>query len=337
MAAAALAVAATVGGCAFWQEPPLETPGGAQRPRDTPDDHDLAALIPAGIDTVIEVDVGRLRQSPWTSGALEQPDQALRRQKAEALGYDVTSDVDQIVYAVTAAGIQAPTLAITRGRFQIATVEAAFRARWPGATADRWRNVPVLASGENALASLTARTFVSGPPDRVRAVIDRSLALGIVAADDDAALGRGALRRDLLGDSARSPPAVMVTAALGPDMRQRIETAFALPPELTRLGARLDVGQSLDLEALGVLTSREAAQALARQVTAQLNSLQVRVALGFLGLSDVVRGVRVGAEGAQVRARLSVPAEQRATVTAALRAIVQALRKGTDPSVGGSW
>jgi hypothetical protein len=326
---------ASVGGCAFWQEPSLDPSARAQRPRDTPDDRDLAALIPTGVDTVIEVDIGRLRQSPWTSGALAQQDQTLRRQKAEALGYDVTDDVDQMVYAVTAAGIQAPTLAITRGRFQMPTVEAAFRARWPGATADRWRNVLVLASGENALASLTARTFVSGAPERVQAVIDRSL--GVAPGDDDAGAGRGALRRDLLGDSARAAPALMVTAALGPDMRKRIETAFALPPELTRLGARLDVGESLDLEALGLLTSREAAQALARQLTAQLNSLQVRAALGFLGLSNVVRGVRIGAEGAQVRARLSVPAEQRETVTAALRAIVQALRKGTDPSMGGSW
>jgi hypothetical protein len=159
----------------------------------------------------------------------------------------------------------------------------------------------------------------------------------VAPAEDDAAAGRGALRRELLGDPTRALPAVLVTAALGPDMRRRIESAFALPPELTRLGARLDVGESLDLEALGVLTSREAAQALARQLTQRLNAIETRVALGFLGLSDVVRGVRIGAEGAQVRARLSVPAEQRTVVTAALRAIVSALRKGTDPSVSGSW
>lgn len=330
---ASLLIAATVSACASWQEPAPNTP--AQRPRDRPDDSDLAALVPAAVDTVIEVDMGPLLRSPWTAGVLAQTDQALRRQKADALGYDVIDDVDQIVYAVTEAGVQAPTLVIARGRFKIAAVEAAFRARWPDASADSWRNVAIWSSGENALASLTERTFVSGPPDKVRAVIDR--AFGVGAPEDEAAAGRGALRRALLGSVTRPAPALLLTATLGPGVRARVLRAFAVPPELTQLGARLDVGELLDLEALGVLTTREAAEALARQLTHQLNAIETRVAVGFLGLSDVLRGVRVGAEGAQVRARVSVPAEQRTAVTAGLRAIVSALRKGTDPSVSGSW
>ena len=329
--------------CGFWQEPAVDSPASAQvRRREGPDDSDLAALVPTGMETVIEVDMAALRRSPWTSAALPQPDARLRQQKAEALGYDVTDDVDQIIYAVTEAGSGLPTLVIARGHVKTANVEAGFRARWPNVTVDAWRGLTILSSGENALASLSPRAFVSGPPDRVRAVIDRAFGVGIDVADDGVAgpgraPGRGPLRRALLGGAGRAAPALLVTVALGPAIRARIGQAFPLPPELTQLGARLDVGETLDVEAVGVLTSRESAEELARRLGWILAAPGPRRTLAFLGLGDLLRGVRVAAEGARVRARTSVAAEQRETVAAALRAIVSALRTGGDPSVAGSW
>lgn len=324
------------------QEPAPGSPASRQAPRpEGPDDSDLAALVPAGIDTVIEVDMAALRRSPWTSAALPQPDARLRQQKAEALGYDVTDDVEQMIYAVTEAGSGAPTLVIARGHFKTANVEAGFRARWPNATSDAWRGVVVLSSGENALTSLSTRTFVSGPPDKVRAVIDRAFGVGVDSSNagnhGTAGPGRGALRRALLGSPGQTAPALLLTVALGSAIRARIGETFPLPRELTQLGARLDVGETLEIEALGILDSREAAETLARRLGQILGGWQTRSALALLGLGDLLRGVRVAAEGARVRARTSVAAAEREQVAAALRAIVSALRSGGDPSVAGSW
>src|SRR5438045_354287 len=158
-AALAAAVVATAAGCASWTEPPPAA-AGAPMTRERPDDRDLPALVPAGAETVIELDLVTLRRSPFTAEALVNPDATLRDRSAAALGYDADTDVDRMVYATGTADADTPTLVIAQGRFQTSNVEAAFRERWSGATTDRWRGVPLLVNGENALASLSPRTFV---------------------------------------------------------------------------------------------------------------------------------------------------------------------------------
>jgi hypothetical protein len=145
------------------------------------------------------------------------------------------------------------------------------------------------------------------------------------------------VRRDLLGVAALPPPAVLATVTIGARIRARTGDVFPLPRELRQLGVRLDVGQTLDLQALVVLDDRGAAEDLARRLGVLLGDRGTRQALAALGLGDLLDGLRVVAEGAEVRLRASVAAEHRARVAAALRAIVQALRTGADPRIDGSW
>jgi len=320
-------------GCG-WQEPLPENAAAAKHvPRDRPDDGDLSTLVPAGLETVIEVDLEALRRSPWTAELLPDPDARMRERKALALGYDGAADVDRIVYAVTSAGVDAPTLVIAQGRLKMPTIEAAFRDRWSNATVDRWRGVTTLSSGENALGTLTARTFCSGPLTQVRAVIDRAFDVGPSfweqAAGDVAA--PGALRRQLLAAARFTSPAILATIVVDAQLRARVGDAFPLPPELRQVAARLDLGQTMELQVVGQLDSASAAAELARRLNVLLGDRMTRMALAMVGMSALVQSVQISSDGTEVRARTSIPAERRPEVMAALRALVQALRGQAEP------
>jgi len=326
-------------GCTPWPEP--TTPGSAPAglARQSPDDTELAALVPAGVQTVIELNLDQLRRSPFTGEALADPDAVGRERSAFALGVDAGADLDRVVYATGGAGPDAPTLVIAQGRIRTANVEAAFRERHPGATVDAWHGLPVLTKGENALAALSPRTFASGPPGQVRAAIDRAFGLGRDFRDppNDAdsskteGRGHGVARRDLVGVAGNAAPAILITMSIDEGLRTRIGDAFPLPRELRTVGLRLDVGESLDLRALGLLDDRDAAAILARRLGALIGDRDTRRTLATFGLASLVDGAKVVAEGARIRVATTVGPDQRTAVAAALRTLMTALRTGTEP------
>jgi len=326
-------------GCAPWPEPATPGSGSPSQARQSPDDTDLAALVPAGVQTVIELDLDQLRRSPFTAEALANPDAIGRERSALALGVDAAADLDRVVYATGGAGSAAPSLVIAQGRFRYANVETAFRERHPGATTDAWHGLPMLASGENALAALSARTFVSGPPVQVRAAIDRAFGLGRdfrdpprdAASAKEGGQGQGVVRRDLLGVAGNAAPAILISMSLDEGLRARVGDALPVPRELRTVGLRLDLGESLDLRALGLLDDRDAAAILARRLAALIGDRDTRRALGTFGLASLVEGAKVATEGARVRVTTTVGPDQRTALAAALQALVTALRTGTEP------
>jgi hypothetical protein len=327
-------LAVTVSSCGMWQEPALGSGGsgmGAGR-RDRPDDQSLPTLVPEGVETVIDIDMAALRRSPWIAPVLQSRDPRATATKAEALGYDDVLDVDRIIYAVTTAGADAPTLVIAQGRLQSNRVEDAFRIRWPAAVVDHWRGIPLLSSGENAIAFLTTRTFASGPPAQVRAVVDRAYGIGPHLGTDPVL---GPVRRALCPDGAE--PAVLITVAVDQPIRARIGDAVPLPRELRQVGLRVDVGQSLDLQALGILDDRSAADALARRLSALLGDRGTRLALASMGLAVLLAETRVTADGSRVRIRTSLGDEHRDEVTASLRTLMISMRGQPAAGALGSW
>ncbi|MES1164601.1 MAG: hypothetical protein ABUR63_02485 [Verrucomicrobiota bacterium] len=333
----AIVVAVLVlGACGTWQAGPAVA--GASVAAGTgavrTDDSDPPALIPAGVQTVIDVDMAAVRGSKWAAPLIDAADPRARSAQVDALGYDDVADVDRIVYAVTAAGADAPTLVIAQGRFQMARVEDAFRARWPAAVVDRWRGIPVLTSGENAWAGLTPRTFVSGAPAAVRATIDRAFGVG---ADIEADAALGPVRRALRSEGGAARPAMLAMVVVSDAVRARAGDFVPLPRELRQVGVRVDLGQALGLQALGFLEDREAAAALGRRLSALLGDPATRLGLRALGLGALLAETRVTVEGARVRVRAAVPDEQRAELTAAVSALIKAVGGGTGASGLRSW
>jgi hypothetical protein len=329
-------LAVVVSSCGMWQEPPAGSVGSlaGPGPRDRPDDENLAALVPEGVETVIDIDMAALRRSPWIGPVLQSRDPRATASKADALGYDDVMDVDRIIYAVTTAGADTPTLVIAQGRLGAERIEDAFRIRWPAAVVDHWRGIAVLSSGENAISFLTARTFASGPPAGVRAVVDRAFGIGPNLGTDPVL---GPVRRALCPEGRAAEPAILVTVAIDQNIRARVGDAAPLPRELRQVGLRVDVGQSLDLQALGILDDRPAADALARRLAALLGDRGTRMGLGAIGLAALLAETRVTADGSRVRIRASIDDDHRDEVTTSLRMLMVSLRQSPAAGPLGSW
>lgn len=313
-------------------------PGGAPAApvaRDRPDDSNPAALVPEGVVTMVDINMATLRGSRWTAAVLAPSDARGRAAKTEALGYDDVADVDRIVYAATAAGVDQPTLVIAQGRFQRQRVEDAFRMRWPAATADKHRQLTLLASGENALSFLTSRTFASGTPAAVRAVIDRAFGVPAIGASDGVL---GSIRRALIPEIVNGAvPAVLGVVAIDDRMRARIGDDTMVPRELRRVGIRVDLGQSLDLGALGVLDHHDASAALGRRLADLLTSPVTRLGARAMGLGPLLDSARITVDGPRLRVRASASEESRGDVVAALQTLMSALRGGDGAGGLGSW
>jgi hypothetical protein len=286
------------------------------------------------VQTVIEVDMAQLRKSPWVTPALEARDQRIRAAKAETLGYDDVADVDQVIYAVTAAGAEAPTLVIAQGRFDGARIQEAFRTRWPRATQESQRGVSVVISGENAMALLTARTFIAGAPAMVRAVIDRAFGVGWDFAADPVL---GPTRRALCPEGQAARPAVLAVVAMDDKLRARIGDAAPVPPQLHQVGVRLDLGGGLEGTAWGILDDRASAETLARRLDRQLRATIPRLTLRAMGLGMLLTGTTVVLDGARVLVRVSVSEEHRPALSALLKTVVESSRGGSGAGSFGSW
>jgi hypothetical protein len=286
-------------------------------PRAAADDSDLWNLAPATGDVLVDVDLGLLRASPWSSSLLSGDFGGEREERRRSFGYDVFSDGERLlVVATEVAGIP-HNLTVARGRFDAARVGAAFSAATPGATATRWRDSPLWEGGGRAVALVTPRTLVDGTPDEVRAAIDA--AWGIVPDARGGPLGE--LRRTLEAD--RNAPAVFLALTVTDGMRARAAGFLELPRELRRAAARLNLGADVDAEAVALFDDSHAAAATASAwgMAARLFARQRMLVL--LGLAPVFDGLTLGAEGARVHAHLHIPADKREGLAEKLLGVLQ--------------
>jgi hypothetical protein len=327
--ALALAGLVLAAGCATAPDTIGVAPGAPVASAE-PSDADLFALVPAGPRLLFEVDLAVVRGSVWTAGLLaggSDTDAIARANHRAGLGYDDAVDVDRMVYAVTVLDASRPTLVIAQGRFAPSQVEEAFRARWAGARVSARRGISVLAEGDNSLAFITPRTFVSGPPDEVLAAVDRAFGVGDALAADP---GLGPLWR-ALATPVGAPdggPAVRGVVALDGVVRARVATVWAVPRAITQVGLRVDLGRKLDLDVLALTADRSAAGDLARGWSATARAPQIRRLAGTLGLGALLGGLCIGSEGARVHVTSSIDESQRPEMTQALRAILAQLRGG---------
>jgi hypothetical protein len=313
--AVALALASVLGAGAC-----AETTGGARAgagPRGAADDSDLWNLAPATADVLVDVDLGLLRASPWSSSLLAGDIGGEREERRRAFGYDVFGDGERLLVVATEVAGVPHNLTVARGRFDAGQVGAAFTAATPGATATRWRDSPLWVGSGRAVALVTPRTLVEGAPDEVRAAVDA--AWGIVPDARGGPLGE--LRRTLEAD--RNPPAVFLALTVTDGMRARAAGFLDLPRELKRGAARLNLGADVDADAVALFDDGHAAAA-----TASAWGLAARVfarqrMLVLLGLAPIFEGLTLGAEGSRVHAHLHIPAEKREGLADKLLAVLQ--------------
>ena len=309
-------------GCAdFMQQQSPSTPAAQAGPLSAPDDGDLWNLAPASADVLAEVDLAALRASPWSHSLTESGLSGQREEGRRLFGYDIFGESERLLAVMTEAGGVPRTLTIVRGTFDPARVGAAFIAATPGATAGRWRDSPLWegqgANGAQAVALVTPRTLVQGESNQVRGAIDA--AWGIVP--DARGLQLGAIRRSLGAD--HQGPAAFIAFNVTEGMRARAAGFVELPPGLALCAVRIDLGDDLNLDAVGVLdTVQNAAVAMIAGNVAVRQYAQNPM-VRMLGLGPILEAVVLTVEGTRVHGHLRIPADRREGLSDKLLAILQ--------------
>jgi hypothetical protein len=298
-----------------------ELGGGAAQPaapaqRSAPDDSDPAGVIPAGPETILDLDVAQLRVSLWSRALLASAHDEERAEKAAAQGYDDIADVDRVLFAVSEGDGEPTTLMVARGRFDEARLAAAHADGW---TAGEWRGSRLWQQGEHAVALVTAQTVVTGTPAAVRGAID--CAWGLAA--DVRAGAIGPLRREIYAPPARPAAAAIVT--LTDATRKRVGDSVELPAGLQRVGVRLDLDRDLDVQMIALMDSPGDADTAARIIQAAVRDLRTRRALTAFGLTAIFDDVTVRTHGARLRGRLRLAEDRREELAERIAAVIEAI------------
>jgi hypothetical protein len=305
-------------GCAdLMQQQSPATPAAESGPRTAPDDSDLWNLAPASSDVLAEVDLAALRASPWSHALTESGLSGQREEGRRLFGYDIFGESERLLAVMTEAGGAPHTLTIVRGTFDPARVGAAFIAATPGATEGRWRDSLLWEGNGQAVALVTPRTLVQGESSQVRGAIDA--AWGIVP--DARTVPLGTLRRSL--DADHKGPAAFIALNVTDGMRARAAGFVELPPGLAICGARIDLGDDLNLDVVGVMDNAQDAAAAMIAGNVAVRQYAQNPMVRMLGLGPILQAVVLTAEGTRVHGHLHIPAERREGLADKLLAILQ--------------
>jgi hypothetical protein len=125
----------------------------------------------------------------------------------------------------------------------------------------------------------------------------------------------------------RSHPALLAAVTVSEAMRQRINGEFQLPEGLRQVGARLDLGEALDVALLGFLDKPSQAMLAARQMQAFLDDLRGRTVLRVFGLAALLDRAGFVAEGARVRGHMTIPASERESLAQKVGVIFETMMR----------
>jgi hypothetical protein len=305
-------------GCAdMFQQQSAAGPAAPSGPRAAADDSDLWNLAPASSDVLAEVDLAALRASPWSHALTESGLSGQREDARKLFGYDVFAEGERLLAVMSEAGGTPRSMTIVRGTFDPARVGAAFAAVTPGAAETRWRDSPLWEGAGRAVALVTPRTLVQGDPGSVRGAVDA--AWGVVP--DARTTPLGAVRRSL--DADHPGPAAFIALNVTDGMRARAAGFFDPPPGLAVLAARVDLGDDLNLDMVGVMDTVPNAAAAAAGGTVAIRNYAGNPMVRMLGLRPVLDAIVLGVDGTRVRGHLHVPAERREGLAEKLLAVLQ--------------
>jgi hypothetical protein len=107
--------------------------------------------------------------------------------------------------------------------------------------------------------------------------------------------------------------------------------AGSLPEGLAILAARLDLGDDLNLDAVGVLDRASHAVAAATAANLAVHQYGQNQMIRLAGLAPLFNGIVFGVDGTRVRGHLRIPAEQRERIGDKLLAMLQMVAAARQP------
>jgi hypothetical protein len=288
-------------------------------------------VVPAQAELVLTLDVVALRSSPWTRSMLA----AGSEREGRARGFDQIADVDRVLLVRLPADVTGFSLSIAQGRFERARVRAALAAATPGLATASFRGCTIWTAGDEATAFLTDRTLLRGALASVRAAIDTSYGR---ARDLRDAPWVAELRARY--GKVTAPAAIELWLKMSDPVRERLRQELLEAEGLERVGARLELGDGLDLAVVGTTATRQQAAALIARLGSTLRELQTRPSLEALGLGPVLIGVQLAVKGPRVAAELRLRESDREEIARRLSSVARLLAsraraERANPTVSG--
>jgi hypothetical protein len=321
------------------------------------DERDLVSLLPDSVDSILTVDLARLRGSAFARPLLTAATNEDRAARG-ARGFDEIADVDAWAFARMATpGGDRATVELARGRFDRARVTAAFSARWPQSRATQFGRLPGVTEANLAVMFFSPRAVAFGPSWALRVIagvlegrtasaralpwlaeVSKALARGR-APFRDVDADRGRVRNsgeEGIPGSAALAPAVELALRATASTRSELATAFGVDVPIDHVGARIDVGQAARGLLIATATSPEAAQLLAEQMREGMESLRARPSVRAMGLGRMLARGDVAAKGAKVALALAITGAEREVVANKLATFASLLARGARAAADGA-
>lgn len=328
------------------------TPVPTMQAQDVPalkavvDDRDPVSLLPTSVDSILTVDLVRLRSSsfagpflkPRGHGEVAASEVAAAEQTAAAeeltasrtrRGFDEVADVDLWVFARTGStGGERGLLELARGRFDRGRVRSAFLRQWPGAHATQFGNSSGLTTPTVAVVFLSETVIGFGPPWALRAAAD------VMDARQPSLRGmqwltvaRGALAEVGPGVRPGMKTAIELFLRASTQVRAELSEAVSIDMPIEHLSARIEVGDEARAYFNAAVTSKTEADELAVKLREALAGLRGRPSIEALGLGPVVRRAQIDSRGPRVVMGLAITGRQRAQVAEKLAAFATVLAR----------
>lgn len=277
-------------------------------------DEDLLALLPRGLDAVLDVDMAGLRR-------LDSAAELLSYLPAQSLTHLETvidlplRNLDGLAVGFRSAGTrERDVVVVARGHLVRERIDRGLRALGQTRTVE-YHGVPLIemegasAAGDEeadglAAALLTPRTVVLASRLAVRQVID------IYRGVDDGARQQGELMA-ALGRAPRAKvgrPAVLMAALVTPPVRDRLRASdlSELGADAQYIAAAIAVGDGVDLGVVAAYRELSAAKDVASRLLDRAQALRQRPALLFIGIERYIEPlIAIAAAPAPQKGRLA--------------------------------
>ena len=177
--------------------------------------------------------------------------------------------------------------------------------------------------------------MASGPLVAVRAAIDCGFGLARGAINESWLSALHGRLREGRGSS-RQSAALAAAVRVSPTMRSQLAAEMGEGGTLEQVGARLDLGQNLDVGLIGLVSTHQQALDLAARLSATLREQRSRPIVFVLGLQPVLDSVHVTTQANRVEAGLHIPKDQRAEIADRMALVAEQLARRRASTAGSS-
>lgn len=308
-----LVLACSLAACAESSTEPGAIPA---LPKPPAEDEDLFTFVPGEADLVLWADLATLRSSPWTKDSFEK-----LAGDSPNDGFATMRDVDRVVFAKVPTFADGATVFVAQGKPDRERLGHAFAA---DGSADKrvYRGIDMLVRGDEALAFLNSRTVISGLTLAVRASIDCNIGVSR-AIDNESWFVR--MRHQVARTRRDVPPVAALYVKLQPATREALKNEMGEGEFLEEVGARVDLGKSLDAVAIGNVRTELQAKDLAARLAERIRDARTRPIVAAFGFGGVMDAMRFSTRENSVEAVLHISQQQRAEIVDRMAVVAETM------------